>query len=74
MTYELERGERATPIDNRSDPEYVAPTLRRGRDWPQARDQWPWTLLDPLAWIEFGEAVVMNSAQAAAIILTRMRG
>ncbi len=73
MVYELERGERVMP-DRPNVSDYDPPTIRRGNDWPQARDQWPWVLFDPLAWIELGEAVALNYAQAAAIMLTRRRG
>lgn len=60
--------------DNRSDA--PAPTIRQGRDWPQARDQWPHPFIpllpicDPWCWIEFGRDVALNYVQATAIMLT----
>ena len=57
--------------NNRSDA--PAPTIRQGRDWPQARDQWPWTLFDPARWLGLGFAVAENLAQAAEIATTRKK-
>ena len=60
--------------DNRSDA--PAPTPRRGRDWPQARDEplarlmaLPWTL--PFALAELGAALAANAMQAAEMVLSR---
>ena len=70
MNCELERGPRSRIAGNRSDPSYRAPTPRQGRDWQQARDQYPWTLLDPWKWVEAYAVAGQNCLQLTSIILT----
>ena len=71
-----ERNERVKPISPDAND---APAPRRGRDWPQARDEplarlmaLPWTL--PFALAELGAAFAANAMQAAEMVMTgRMR-
>ena len=55
--------------DNRSDA--PAPTPRVNGDWPQARDQWPWTLTDPRVWLGLSVEIARNFVQVAEMMLTR---